>query len=192
MKKKNKPLPTPPSRPFGKKARFNQDETDTLIADQMAMAMAQGKLDDFLEKEMPDNEYARKLAHMMMGMTGMMPQATEKTIAEKKTGKDHTSPAIEHRTGQQAPEEIVEAAQAGEVEKLMELLHKEHIKRSPDAASDFGSEDKKKPASARPTIEQTVIQQLMEIADKNGVSPDWLVLRALKFYVKDYLDTGRL
>ena len=38
----------------------------------MAQAAAEGKLDEFLKQEMPDNEYARNLASMMMGMTGMM------------------------------------------------------------------------------------------------------------------------
>ncbi len=74
MKKKDNPLPKPPNSAFGRKNRFEQpDEQPTLMADRMAGAMAEGKLDEFIKQEMPDNEYARSLASMMMGMTGMLP-----------------------------------------------------------------------------------------------------------------------
>jgi hypothetical protein len=75
MKKsdKEKPLPKPPTSAFGRKERPDQEDQTTLLADRMAAAMAEGKLDEFLKQEMPDNEYARNLATMMMGMTGMMP-----------------------------------------------------------------------------------------------------------------------
>ena len=73
MSKQEKLLPKPPNTPFGRKRHFEEDESkDPLIADEMVQAMAEGKLEEFLKKELPDNEYARKLAEMMMGMTGML------------------------------------------------------------------------------------------------------------------------
>ena len=73
MSEKEKPLPRPPKTPFGRN-RFEQREEDApLMADRMAAAMAEGKLEEFMKEEMPDNDYARALASMMMGMTGMMP-----------------------------------------------------------------------------------------------------------------------
>jgi hypothetical protein len=73
---KEKPLPKPRKAAFGRKKQFGQEEgQDALLADRLAAAMAEGKLEEFLKQEMPDNEYARSLATMMMGMTGMMPPA---------------------------------------------------------------------------------------------------------------------
>src|SRR6266540_6002203 len=74
MADKDKPLPKPPNKAFGNKKRFEEeDDQSTLIADRMAAAMAEGKLDEFIKQELPDNEYARNLVSMMMGMTGMLP-----------------------------------------------------------------------------------------------------------------------
>ncbi len=77
MTTKDNPLPKPPNSAFGRKNRFEQpDEQAALLADRMAAAMAEGKLDEFIKQEMPDNDYARQLASMMMGMTGMMPMGS--------------------------------------------------------------------------------------------------------------------
>ncbi len=71
--KKEKPLPKPPHTAFGRKKPAEHEEGDTLLADRLAAAMAEGKIEEFLKQEMPDNEYARNLTSMMMGMTGMLP-----------------------------------------------------------------------------------------------------------------------
>ena len=59
----------------------------------MAAAAAEGKLEDFLKQEMPDNEYARNLANMMMGMTGMMsgsmPGMSMNPVPEKGKSSQH-------------------------------------------------------------------------------------------------------
>jgi hypothetical protein len=94
MSKKEKPLPTPPGTPFGGKKRYKVDEgKEPLMANEMAQAMAEGRLEEYLQNELPDSEYARKLTEMMMGMTGMMP-----------------------------PEDVVNAAEKGDVKGLIELL----------------------------------------------------------------------
>jgi len=72
LSKKNKPLPRPPKTPFGRR-RAEPDGGQDLLADKMAEAAALGKLDEFISHELPNSEHARKLAEMMMGMTGMMP-----------------------------------------------------------------------------------------------------------------------
>lgn len=77
MSKKDKPLPKPPQTPFEKKRRFESSgESETLVSDKMSMAMAEGKLDEFMNDEFKDNEGARKLADMMMGMSGMAGMAS--------------------------------------------------------------------------------------------------------------------
>lgn len=74
MPEDEKPLPRPKKTPFGVNRDITPDEEKApLTADRMAMAMSQGNLDEFIKNELPDNEYARTLAQMMMGMTGMMP-----------------------------------------------------------------------------------------------------------------------
>lgn len=61
-----RPLPDPRKRPHDRAGQ--QDE---LLADGMTRAMAEGRLEEFIEKEFKGNENARKLAGMMMEMTGM-------------------------------------------------------------------------------------------------------------------------
>ena len=67
--KKDKVLPTPPKMAFGRKRRSEQpDDQSGLIADRMAAAMAEGKIEEFLKQEIPDNEFAKNLVNMMMGI----------------------------------------------------------------------------------------------------------------------------
>jgi len=74
MSEKERPLPKPPTTPFGRKRPFEEKEDNApLMADRLAAAMAEGTLDEFMKQELPDNEHARTLAMMMMGMSGMMP-----------------------------------------------------------------------------------------------------------------------
>jgi hypothetical protein len=73
MSKKERELPKPGKTPFGRKRPQNEGQDDLLMADHMAMAAAEGKLNEYLEQEIPEGEYAKKLAMMMMGMTGILP-----------------------------------------------------------------------------------------------------------------------
>ncbi len=198
MSKKDKPLPKPPSTPFGRKRAFEENENkDTLMADQMAMAMAEGKLDEFLQSNIPDNEYARKLADMMMSMTGMMPAGGfSGGPAAKKEG-----PAEKHGTAKpqkpasnvQPPDDVVTAAEAGDVKSLMDILKREHKKRQgiEDAEAE---ETKQESASAggQAVIEKEIIEQLIKIASDNNLTLDWIFFRAVKRYVQEYKRTGDL
>ncbi len=185
MSDKEKPLPKPPGTPFGRKKPFEEDEeTAPLTADQMAQAMAEGRLEEFLQKELPDSEYARALAKMMMGMTGMLPP--QGVSAELK--KDETKPPVS-----QPPEDVINAAQSGDVKGLIELLSREHKKRIPDAGTSPMEEEKKtSPSPDQPLIEKDIIDELIKIASDNNLSVDWLVFRAIKRYIQEYRKTGQL
>ncbi|RJQ44073.1 MAG: hypothetical protein C4538_10865 [Nitrospiraceae bacterium] len=189
MSKEEKPLPKPPSTPFGKK-RSSEDENnkEPLMADQMAIAMSEGKLEEFLQSNIPDSEYARKLAEMMMGMTGMMPaEGFPSPPAEKISTQEKSS-------GAQPPEDVISAVQSGDVKSVIEILAREHAKRTGSSVTDAAQEEKTAvaPSPDSPTIDKDVIEQFIKIASENGLSLDWLLLRALKRYVEEYKKNGNL
>ncbi len=183
MTEKKRPLPEPSKRAFGRKVRHDDKGGKTLMADEIAMAAAEGRLDDFLKKEVPDNDYARTLVSMMMGMTGMTSAAASTEAAEGTALKDEgASPAV-------PPEDVIAAVREGDTEELKRLLQREHDKRSPKEGDVAGG---KTGIPSKPVIEREVIEDLMKIASENGVSLDWLTFRALKLYVGEYKKTGRL
>lgn len=198
MSKKNKPLPKPPSPPFGRKKSFDENEDKgPLMADQMAMAMATGKLDEFLDEEMPDNEYARKLAGMMMGMTGMIPPvgvAGGPPIKKETSKKKGRVKKGEQSSTLKPPEDMLNAVRSGDVRSVMEVLAREHAIRTGDPVTDI--DQGKKTAEVRspdlPVIDKDVIDELIKIASDNNTSIDWLFFRALKRYVEEYKKTGNL
>jgi len=197
MSQNEKPLPKPPSTPFGRKRAGEQgDEQEPLTADRMAAAMAEGNLEEFLKKEMPDNEHARKLANMMMGMSGMMP-------AEAAFTPDHAAAAAREgdaqpSSQQEVPAEVVKLVQDGDVKGLMNILRQEHLKRSPEAAVAGTMETVPEPEAipsqpgGMPTIDKELIDSMIQIAKDNSVSLDWIILRAIKVYVQEYLKNGKL
>ena len=181
MPRKKKHLPIPPKTPFGRNRLYDEAQKDIpLTADRMAEAMATGRIEDFFRSELPQGEHAKKLASMMMGMTGMTPPEgfMEKTEREEGT----PSP-------QMPAEEVTNAVHAGDVKALMGLLEREHKKRMPEDEMEK-KEEEKAPALSAP--EKEVLDSLMRIASENNASIDWLMLRALKLYIKEYEKTGRL
>jgi hypothetical protein len=196
MPKKERPLPKPPKSPFGK-GRFEESREDApLMADRMAAAMAEGRLEEFMKKEMPDNEYARSLAAMMMGMTGMMPATFSPPVGEEAEGHGRETEAV-NLTGEQSPatqppEDVIRAVHAGDVKGVMELLAREHKKRMPEAESGAPDEASGEAAAGLGDGEKETLNQLMKIASENSVSIDWIVSRALRVYVSEYQKTGRL
>jgi len=201
---KEKPLPKPPKTPFGRQ-RPDESAQDqgSLIADRMAVAAAEGKLDEFLKKEMPDNEYARSLATMMMGMTGMMPMAGDPAgmsaapEAQQQQRAETASP--EQATAAiDVPEDVKKAIQSEDVQGLMAMLRREHQKRSPgeeplpQEVPPSPSTTSTSPSSNLPMIDKYLIDALIQIAQDNNVTLDWMILRAIKVYVQDYQKTGRL
>lgn len=198
MSDKERPLPKPPNKAFGKKNNFESREEPSLLADRMAAAAAEGKLEDFLRDEMPDNEYARNLASMMMGMTGMMtgsmPGMNMNPDPERR--KERPEPAGEVPSPE-IPEDVRSAIMSSDLQGLMGLLRREHQKRHPDAAAEAPGETAPLPQeisslNQRPVIDKEIIDALVQIATENCVTLDWILLRAIKLYVQEYQKTGKL
>lgn len=186
MSDKERPLPRPSSKPFGARNNFeHQEEPSSLLADRMSQAAAEGKLDEFLKKEMPDNEHARNLASMMMGMTGMIPGVQT---------RDERQPVQPEATAVQAeiPEDVQKAIRDGDLQGLMGMLRREYQKRNPDTAAGPREETEAAPAGHQPAIDRETIDALVSIASENGLSLDWMILRAIKVYVQEYQKTGKL
>jgi hypothetical protein len=181
VSEKERPLPQPPKSAFGRKGRQEEMEGQTLMADEIARAAAEGKLDDFLSNEVPDNDYARSLVSMMMGMTGMASVVQPPNAAE--------APSVSSENSSEPPPEVIEAVREGDVEGLKELLQREHNKRH---AGEGPALERRGEASPKPSIEREVLENLVKIASDNDVSLDWLTLRALKLYVQEYQKSGRL
>jgi hypothetical protein len=181
MPRKEKPLPKPPSagRKAGRLPR--EEEAATLMADRIAKAISEGRFEEFMKTEIPDNEYAGKLVSMMMGMTGMLPHEMPKseTLREEKIGPS------------EVPEDLREAADAGNMEKIVEILKREHEKRSGGSGS-ASEQEKQPPVSEQTAFEKTILDELLKIASANSVTLDWIIARALKLYVREYRETGRL
>lgn len=198
MSQNEKPLPKPPSTPFTRKrAGHHNDEQEPLTADRMAQAMAEGKLDEFLQKEMPDNEAARKMAAMMMGMTGMMsmggpPMAPP--APEQRPSSLEVNPAEQISPPGEVPEDVRRAIESGDVKGLKDLLRREYLKRTPGATFDTSEKVASPPPqpSGMPTIDKELIDAMIQIAKENSVTMDWMILRAIKVYVEEYRKTGKL
>ncbi|MGD1075310.1 MAG: hypothetical protein ABR903_04435 [Thermodesulfovibrionales bacterium] len=199
--KEEKPLPKQPSTPFAKKRRFERSgEEGPLMADYMAAAMAEGTLDEFLRQEMPDNEHARKLAMMMMGMTGMLPPegipSAEAKGAEGAEGQPQMpsagDPLQETTPAVGPPDDVFKAVHEGDVTGLMGLLEREYNTRQPGADASATGATERHPSSDQSMIEKEIIDQVIHIASENSLSLDWIITRALRLYVQEYQKTGRL
>jgi hypothetical protein len=190
MPEKDKPLPKPPATPFGKKRTPAEAGEQGLMADKMAEAAALGRLDEYLERELPHNEQARALARMMMGMTGIMPGGGPTPQAGEKPGDQAVT-----GVSSMPPEDVVKAIQGGDVQGLMGLLRREYEKRNPGADTGPPSAGVETPATERsgtPAIDKALIDELIRIASDNSVTLDWIILRAIKVYVEEYRKTGKL
>jgi hypothetical protein len=196
--KKDKPLPTPPNTPYGRKrAPIQGEDQSGLMADHMAKAMAEGKLEEFMKQEMPDNEYAKNLVNMMLGMTGMLPMAGQNTSPSSPEVDQQSlsaEPRVEETSPPEMPEDVRMAIEGGDVNSLKNILRREYLKRTPGV--EFGtSEEPASPqsqAAGMPTIDKELIDALVQIARDNSVTMDWMILRAIKLYVQEYRKTGRL
>ena len=202
MSEKENPLPKPPKTPFGRRRTGEDEEVprQPLMADKMAMAMAEGKLDEFMKQNLPDNEQARKLAMMMLGMSGMgsmmppmgFPAPGQESSAEAPADKEPEKSQVADQ-GAHVPEDVMKAVHSGDMHQLMELLKREHQKRTgsdvpltPSPAEEPGLN------SAPSGIEKEVLDRMLEIASSNSVTLDWLILRAMKVYIQEYGKTGKL
>ncbi len=192
MTENERPLPRPPKTPFGKRRPGEEDSGQELIADKMAEAAAMGKLDEYLERELPDSEEARALARMMMAMTGMMPAGS----TPRRPGQEIPAGPAPEPAADVSPD-VMKAVHGGDVKGLMDILRREHGKRSPeDHAGSPPAEGAVAPVEPggqpQPAIDKELIDALIRIAADNSVTLDWIILRAIKVYVEEYRKTGKL
>jgi hypothetical protein len=188
MSEKEKPLPKPPGQAFGRKTFHEGEDNAPLLADKIAEALAGGKLDEFIEQEIPDSEQARTLVSMMMGMTGMLPPEGLEQGRKTAFGPSGEKTSEEAPVAAEPPQDLRQAAQAGDMETLVGLLKREHVKRK-EGEPDAGREEY---TGGSATIGREDIDQLLRIASDNSLSPDWIILRAIKLYIREYERTVRL
>ncbi len=199
MSESDRPLPTPPRSRFGRETQQEPGAAPGMISDRMALAAAEGRLEEFLQQEIPEGDHARNLAMMMMGMSGMMPTELPAGVPEPVSPHSPASPASDAPAALSAevPPEVLAAIQQGDVANLMGLLRAEHAKRSglPDATA-AAPQAPASPAAPAPEgragIDAAIIDELIRIGTDNDVTVDWLMLRAVKLYVEEYRRTGRL
>jgi hypothetical protein len=192
MSKREKDLPQPKKSPSGRKRNEGEEQNDLLMADKMALAAAEGKLEEYLNQELPEGEYAKKLAIMMMNMTGTaLPQQGETPEPLKEAAE---SAETEEAEGAKAvPEDVVKAVKAADVELLKGLLVREARKRDPHSGEEQKEDESVPQAKESGTgLEKGTLDDLISVASENNISLDWLIARALKLYLKDYKKTGRL
>lgn len=185
MSDSEKPLPRPPKTPFGRKKTLEEEERRPLMADDMAMAAAEGRLEEYLKAELPDDNNARRLAMMMMGMTGMMPQAAKAGTAPRK------EPSGTHEETALPPDDLLGAASSGDVANLVELLRREHLKRTGEDAAP-AAPPAPGPLQGLADEEKGLLDEMMRLAKDQNLSPDWIISRALRLYLDEYKKTGRL
>jgi len=191
MSDENRPLPIPPKTPFGRKRQDEETPQEPLMADQLAMAAATGSLEEYMKKNLPDNEHAQRLAMMMMGMTGMMQGMPQPNAAPDAAAPSGTAHENESGSGVQVPEDLQQAVMSGDLEKLKGLLIREHQKRSGEKMI-RPAEEGLSESAPQSGIEKEVLDQLISIASDNSVSLDWLIMRSLRVYIQEYRRTGRL
>ena len=104
---------------------------------------------------------------------------------------DKNKKSLEHAEPRQR-EEVLKAAGAGDVKSLKDLLAREHKKRLPDAIVSPISEENTARFLEPPGIEKDLFDDILKIASDNNLTPDWVLIRALKSYVREYQRTGRL
>jgi len=195
MSKKERDLPKPEKTPFSRRRPENKGPDDLLMADRMAMAAAEGKLNEYLEQEIPEGEYAKKLAMMMMGMTGMLPQEGVSVSDQQKSSASEEVETEQDFAGSvvpAVPEDVVEAVKTGDAEALKELLARERQKRSSCSVETDDKVQSDETQSSPSMIDKEMLDSMINVAFDNNVSIDWLMSRAMKLYLKEYQKTGRL
>jgi hypothetical protein len=144
MAENERPLPTPPRTRFGRQLRGEEEGTGPLTADRLTQAAAEGRLEEVLQREIPEGEHARNLALMMLGMSGMMPPgmpgmpaapevspAAPSGSLDPGIGASSVDPAARDGLGGSGvlPPEVLAATMQGDVAGLTALLRAEHERR---------------------------------------------------------------
>ncbi|UCE79511.1 MAG: hypothetical protein JSV13_02450 [Nitrospiraceae bacterium] len=196
MTKKDRPLPKPPKTPFGTKKFFEEHKSDNaLMFDRMARALVDGTMNEFIQQELPDSLYGRKLTELMMGLMGMMPIHGLNDDSKDQKGMsvtDRTAGGETEPHSHEPPEDVQRAVQSGDVKLLMELLHREHKKRMPDTTSELSLDKDDHRSQEHLADNRNLLDHMIAIAAEHGVSQEWLLMRAMRLYIDAYNRTGRL
>src|ERR1039457_7626783 len=137
MSAEERSLPKPQSQAFSNKKPFENIDGKPLMADQIAMAAADGKLEQYMKDEIPDSDHARKLVSMLMGMTGIMPSEGISNMQAGTIRSEDKPSSPEPDTGVAPPgppEDVLKAINTADLDGLKDLLKREHAKRTPDLA----------------------------------------------------------
>jgi hypothetical protein len=207
MAENDRPLPNPPRTRFGRQIRGEEEGAGPTIADRLAQAAAEGRLEEVLQHEIPEGEHARNLAMMMLGMSGMLPPG----LPDPGAGDKPVDPASQDARGGigALPPEVLAATMQGDVAGLTALLRAEHERRrgeGPLAGSAPGDAPGSTPTAAagvelpqlaptdpaRAGIDKALVDEMIRVAAENQVTVDWLLLRAVKLYLEEHRRTGRL
>jgi len=138
MPENDRPLPTPPRSRFGRDSQEEAGPASSMISDRMALAAAEGRLEEFLQHEIPEGDHARNLAVMMMGMSGMMPTGMPAGLPQDVSTPSPAAPAANAQPAisPEVPPEVLAAIQQGDVTNLTGILRAEHEKRSGPGAEE--------------------------------------------------------
>jgi hypothetical protein len=200
MSDANRPLPTPPRQRFGA-ARGDDETAGGLTADRIAQAAAEGRLEQFLQSGIPEGEHARNLALMMLGISGVTPAPAPVGPASATSEMGTVDAGAAGAPAGPLPPELLAAAREGDVAGLVSLLRAEHGRRTGEPAPEHAeppgqaiapATDAAAPAAAHPTIDAALVDELVRVAADSDVSVDWLVLRAVRFYLEEHRRSGRL
>ncbi len=115
-----------------------------------------------------------------------------KGFAQQESKTDFDDKKSLERSEARQQEDVLKAVKAGDVKSLKDLLDREHRKRMPDAIVSPISEENTARFLEQPGIEKDLFDDILKIASDNNLTPDWVLIRALKVYVREYQRTGRL
>lgn len=215
MGENDRPLPTPPRSRFGRQVPGGAGSEGPSTADRLTEAATTGRLEEFLQHELPEGEHARNLAMMMLGMSGMAVPGTPGAMPDPAAGLAGAVPPgttplgpIPNGGASPLPQEVLAATMQGDVAGLMSLLREEHARRSTDGEAvgegpgpapgapivpaEAAARPAPEPAGAPAGIDKAFIDELIRVASENQVTVDWLLLRAVKLYLEEHRKTGRL
>ena len=117
MTKTTSPAARRPARASAEDPQEEDAAAVVLTSDRMALAAAEGRLEEFLQHEIPEGDHARTLAMMMMGMSGMMPTEMPPEppgqAPHPPDGRSRTAHPTRRRLPAKVPPEVLAAIQQG-------------------------------------------------------------------------------
>jgi len=134
---------------------------------------------------------------------GFVPPSAARTPEARESENSESGEEIK---GIVPSEEIMKATMSGDVKKLTALLkeaaagmgggsdkNSQHRVSDGAGAQESASDNDAQPAGTSDGyMEKQQLEMLIRMASENGVSVDWIINRAIKLYLQDYQNTGRM